>query len=169
MKNSICVLFILSTSIFYAQKKDNSPFVLDSVFHNRHVNNFIDDLKTKNIDDLIYVSDYNFVSNDTYIIWKYNGTIKGRIISNKKTRTRIKNKKLCLKKEMKKKISSIFNNGNNYDYLSGFDNCESELPHFYYLGVTIQDKRYVINSKCIPELKKDTLTGIGYLVELIGN
>ncbi len=165
MRKQLILISVLLVSLFgFSQSQVKNEFIKDTLHHNNNVNKFIMELKLKGIDNIILLSDYNFVSNDTYIYWKNQGKLVSRLLSNKKLKKRIKNKKNCLSGSQSKSVSALFDLKNDYSFLKQFDYCQNEVSHHYRIKLNIQDNDYFINSTCLTQLKKDKLIGVLFQV-----
>jgi len=141
-------------------------FFQDSLKHYKYVQVFVNKLKSEEVKRVFYMSDYNFASNDTYVVWKDGKEIRATLISNKKLKNRIKNKKIRLSNEQTQSLLKMLDNeAVEYRFLNDFSDCKSELVHFYYLGIIIDEQKYILNSKCLPNLRANK--SIAPLIELM--
>jgi len=152
---TIAIIFIITASIF-TNAQESNPFELDSLNHDKYVKSFIKGLRINGIIELVYLSDFNFARNDTYVVWKENNQVKTKLICNKKLEKKIKQKRIKLSSKERQDLGLIFKNKFKDSNLQWTD-CSSELAHFYYLKIEIQGEVQIIDSKCIPNLKKDKL------------
>lgn len=157
MRTYLFLCLITFNTLVYSQKDENNVFKTDSIYHSKYVETFIDDLKSDGINDIIYLSDHNFATNDTYILWLSDEGLGSHIIYNKKLKTRIKKKKIHLSESLKQKLLLLFDKKNSYQFLNNYSDCESVLIHSYSLGVTINKQQYIVNSNCLSELKNNEL------------
>ena len=144
---------ILSTQV-HSQNNENNVFKADSIYHSKHVEDFIAELKLDSLNDLMCLSDFNFANNKSYIIWKSGEELKSHIIYNRKLKTRIKNKKIRLPDYLKNDLLLLFNN-NSYQFLNDYKDCKNVLVHSYTIGVIIKGNQYFVNSNCLTELKNN--------------
>lgn len=151
MKNYLSLILIFSICLAYGQNKIKNVFKQDSIHHSTYVNKVIKNLDVMN---LIYLTDYNFISNDTYIFWKEKDKLKSVLISNKKTRKKIIKKKLSLRKKQKEKLLCLFSSKKEYMYLNNYRNCEPNIYHRYPIKIDIFNNIYIIDSNCKGAIRK---------------
>ncbi len=156
------LILICFTGNFFAQ--ENDLFVSDSLKHVNYIKDYIESLNKSDDNKIIYLSDFNFVSNDTYLIIKNKHSIKAKLISNKKIKKRFRSKNIRLTNLHKKQLSDLFLE-ENFNSLEGYKDCESVLNHFYYLNLFVKDRNFVLNSKCLPSLGKNQL--VAPLIQLM--
>jgi hypothetical protein len=169
MKNYLIVIVLFIPFFCFSQTEEDNVFVRDTINHKEKVKEIINKLKTKNGKKFIYISDYNYVSNDTYIFWKKNGDIKARLISNKKLKKRFKNKKICLNTKDKNLILKLLNNEQNFSFLEEYKSCDSPLSHNYRINICIKDDNFFLNSNCLPSLFKNEKIGFLFSIALDRN
>ncbi|MCD2257592.1 hypothetical protein [Psychroserpens luteolus] len=161
MKNYylLCISLMLSI-LCIAQNDTKNEFEKDFLYHDKYVTEFIDELKDTDVVNIIRLSDLNFVSNDTYIFWQENNQLFSRLISNRRLKKRIKNKKMRISKIDQESIFKLFDTKNDYAFLKEYESCESEFSHHYRINLHIQDNKYDINSSCLQSIKKNDLVGV---------
>jgi|GEM_PF-3925581 len=132
--------------------------------HETQVKSFINKLNNSGISEIIYLSDFNFASNDTYIIWKDHQRMEGRLIFNKKLK-RLRSKKLKFTTEQRKDLSLLF----NYDLGNSkleFKDCESILDHYYFLKLYVLGDVQIIDSRCLADLMNNSeISSLFYLMK----